>query len=335
MRKEFGLKGRMYWWLDSFLKDRIRQVVLNGINSSERNFEVGAPQGSALSPILFLLYINDLAKAVEDPIQCGMFADDVVMWTSIYTSEKEMVELQKSLNNVSLWTLRWKLLLAPDKIQSITSKINMKLKLNESNIEEKKIKAYSPIIKDQRSPVKSDKKKPLGWSPNLKGSAEGEKHLPTIRDKGFAYDVVKILSFILFYNFTKNCNVEKFCFVLFFLRSTVQFFDEVLLFLTWKVMSWLSSHHLKKNIEEADYVKYLGLFVDQQMTFQQHINYVYGKASKKLGYLTFLCSYKGIRPMGCSGRVSVGLTKKVNAKNNQKKNNKVIPVKLNPLYTFQ
>ncbi|ETO02297.1 hypothetical protein RFI_35139, partial [Reticulomyxa filosa] len=49
------------------------------------------------------------------------------------------------------------------------------------------------------------------------------------------------------------------------------------------------------DIEVADNVKYLGLIIDQQMTFQQHINYVYGKASKKLGYLTFLCSYKGIR----------------------------------------
>ncbi|ETO06342.1 hypothetical protein RFI_31054, partial [Reticulomyxa filosa] len=39
-------KRRMYWWLDSFLKDRIGQVVLNGINS------------------------------IEDPIQCGLFADD-------------------------------------------------------------------------------------------------------------------------------------------------------------------------------------------------------------------------------------------------------------------
>ncbi|ETN99055.1 hypothetical protein RFI_38432 [Reticulomyxa filosa] len=36
MRKKFGLKGRMYWWLDSFLKDQIGQVVLNGINSNER-----------------------------------------------------------------------------------------------------------------------------------------------------------------------------------------------------------------------------------------------------------------------------------------------------------
>ena len=50
------------------------------------------------------------------------------------------------------------------------------------------------------------------------------------------------------------------------------------------------------DIQEDEHVKYLGLILDSQMTFKQHINYVYGKAARKLGYLTFLCSYKGIRP---------------------------------------
>ncbi|ETO08926.1 hypothetical protein RFI_28460 [Reticulomyxa filosa] len=50
-------------------------------------------------------------------------------------------------------------------------------------------------------------------------------------------------------------------------------------------------------IEEVYHVKYLCLIIDQQMTFQQHINYVYSKALKKLGYLTLLRSYKGIRPI--------------------------------------
>jgi len=57
--------------------------------------------------------------------------------------------------------------------------------------------------------------------------------------------------------------------------------------------------HLKLNgidIIEAEHVKYLGLIMDSQLTYQQHVSYVYGKTSKKLGYLTFLCSYKGIRP---------------------------------------
>src|SRR5690348_3925746 len=32
------------------------------------------------------------------------------------------------------------------------------------------------------------------------------------------------------------------------------------------------------------------------MLYSKHVNYVYGKAARKLGYLTYLCSYKGIRP---------------------------------------
>ncbi|ETO01870.1 hypothetical protein RFI_35569, partial [Reticulomyxa filosa] len=68
-----------------------------------------------------------------------------------------------------------------------------------------------------------------------------------------------------------------------------------------KEMEW-QLNQLQKSLDnghqngKSDHVKNLGLIVDQQMTLQQHINYVYGKASKKLGYLTFLCLYKGIRP---------------------------------------
>ncbi|ETO00572.1 hypothetical protein RFI_36868, partial [Reticulomyxa filosa] len=107
MRKEFGINGRMYWWLDSFLKDRFGQVVLNGVSSSEKEFDNGVPQGSALSPLLFLLYINDITEAVQDPIQCGMFADDVALWTSIYTSDQQEMNrqlnlLQQSLEGISL-----------------------------------------------------------------------------------------------------------------------------------------------------------------------------------------------------------------------------------------
>ncbi|ETO36467.1 hypothetical protein RFI_00595 [Reticulomyxa filosa] len=47
------------------------------------------------------------------------------------------------------------------------------------------------------------------------------------------------------------------------------------------------------NLKECDHVKYLGLFLDHHMTYSKH---VYGKAARKLGYLTYLYSYKGVRP---------------------------------------
>ncbi|ETO35714.1 hypothetical protein RFI_01348 [Reticulomyxa filosa] len=79
---------------DSFLKDRIGQVV-------KEMLKLEYLRGHHY----LLLYINDLAKTVEDPIKCGMFADDVALWTSIYTSdEKEMEwqlnQLQKILDNM-------------------------------------------------------------------------------------------------------------------------------------------------------------------------------------------------------------------------------------------
>src|ERR1700733_6033649 len=53
---------------------------------------------------------------------------------------------------------------------------------------------------------------------------------------------------------------------------------------------------LGSNLNEIKQVKYLGLIVDSNLTYKQHINYVFAKANRKLGYLSYLCSYKGIRP---------------------------------------
>jgi hypothetical protein len=44
-------------WVKSFLEGRQQQVQVEKAMSSVRHLEVGVPQGSVLSPLLFLLYI--------------------------------------------------------------------------------------------------------------------------------------------------------------------------------------------------------------------------------------------------------------------------------------
>lgn len=58
----------------------------------------GTPQGSVLSPILFILYVNDLiTEAEEKGIEMMMYGDDCIAHTSYYN-------LQRTLDHFKKWS---------------------------------------------------------------------------------------------------------------------------------------------------------------------------------------------------------------------------------------
>ena len=58
--KQNGISGKLLSVLSDFLKDPKQRVILNGQVSSWAAVNTGVPQGSILSHLLFLIYMNDL-----------------------------------------------------------------------------------------------------------------------------------------------------------------------------------------------------------------------------------------------------------------------------------
>ena len=95
----YGFHPKIIIWIESFLTNRTQQVVVDGHMSIIALIISGVPQGTVLGPILFLIFINDIASCVlHSTLRC--FADDTRICRSISDSHN-VTELQSGLDEVT------------------------------------------------------------------------------------------------------------------------------------------------------------------------------------------------------------------------------------------
>lgn len=102
--EHYGFRGQFLQLLNSYLNDRKQQVVIDGSKSTFLSLREGIPQGSILGPLLFNIYVNDVAYIDED-CRFVMYADDI----SLYFSGNTITELETKANNVLAILNSWSL----------------------------------------------------------------------------------------------------------------------------------------------------------------------------------------------------------------------------------
>ena len=112
------LPTKMTCWLIDFLVGPVIQVKMNGFLSDKISPIAGVPQGSVLSPLLFLIYINDLPNPHYRQNSKSQFADDTALWAASKNVQFAAKLLRKDLRKLAKWCAKWKIKLNPEKLRS-------------------------------------------------------------------------------------------------------------------------------------------------------------------------------------------------------------------------
>ena len=153
--KWLGADDLTVQWFRSYLTGRTQVTDIGGTMSEPKGVTCGVPQGSILGPLLFLLYVNDMASAVRCKLL--LYADD----SALIASGKNVADIESTLSSeleyVSNWLIDNKLSLHLDKTQSIlfgtkrrlSTGVKLNVICNGNVIESKSNVTYLGVTLDQ------------------------------------------------------------------------------------------------------------------------------------------------------------------------------------------
>ena len=99
LSKCYGFDKTSVNWFYSYLSERTQRVMIGSTLSDPVQLKLGSPQGSILSPSLFLVLISDIELYCPNAVLSG-YADDTSCTIAVRNVEDLKEECEKSVDSL-------------------------------------------------------------------------------------------------------------------------------------------------------------------------------------------------------------------------------------------
>ena len=107
-------------WIQSFFGNREAMLDIEG-GCFTHSPSIGTPQGSPLSPLLFIIGMNPILELIDglDGLHAQAYADDILVLSAAPFRKGSPDKLQETLDRMNTWAQDMGLVFAPEKIFQI------------------------------------------------------------------------------------------------------------------------------------------------------------------------------------------------------------------------